>query len=92
MILGKNFYEFYEKEFKRLLKEIDRRHELKSFDAEEGIKEVISKSIDAIKKDNEENAMSESRIVSEKTGAPVVVKENKEQKTEIKEKDSSENK
>ena len=65
----KNFNEFYAEEFARLLKNIDRRHELGALDVETGIKEVIDKSVNFLRKDLEEKNKSQV-IISERTGEP----------------------
>jgi adenosyl cobinamide kinase/adenosyl cobinamide phosphate guanylyltransferase len=67
----KNFSEFYAEEFARLLKNIDRKHELGAIDVETGIQEVIDKSVRVLRKDLEEQKQTQV-IVSERTGEPIV--------------------
>ena len=73
-MLPKNFQKFYEEEFARLLGEIGRKKEIAPLDAETGIKEVISKSIKALREDKKAGAFGDAIIVSEKTGEPIIPK------------------
>ncbi len=60
----------------RLLGEIDRKHEIGSLNAEDQIREVITRSAAALKKDYEDKKInSDTVIISEKTGEPKVKKE-----------------
>ena len=79
-MFGKNFQDFYQKEFLRLLKNIDRKHEIRSFDVEDEIKDVISKSVEAMQKDEEEKKLNNSPIISEKTGNPIPKEKNQQEK------------
>ena len=69
----KNFNEFFEKEFRRIIAESDRGNkELKPFSMVDEIMDVIKKSVVALEKDAEDMEKSEkfkkTSVTSEKTG------------------------